>query len=104
MSNSASLLQANSAAIAVQPTVPVLAPFSVVEPIAIADIEGVLAAIAPDRELHEPRKSLRERAIELASVDATGHQANDVGTAAWPVTVCAIGMSRLEPLQDAGAV
>jgi hypothetical protein len=33
---------------------PVFASMPVIEPVAVADVEALLAAIAPDRELHEP--------------------------------------------------
>jgi len=50
----------NSVANGVQPTVPVLAPMAVIDPVAIANIESLLAAIASDRELYERRKHLWE--------------------------------------------
>ena len=61
---------------------PVLAPVPVVEPVAVADVETLLAAIPPDRELDEPGKYRREAAVELPSVDFGGNQPNDVGAAA----------------------
>ena len=48
---------------------PVLAPIPVIEPVAVADVEALLAAIPPDRELYEPGEDLREGTIELPSVD-----------------------------------
>ncbi len=54
----------------------------VVEPVAIAHVEALLAAVAPDRELDEPGEDLRETAVELTSVDLAGNQANDIGAAA----------------------
>jgi len=65
-----------------QPTVPVLAPMPVIDPVAVADIEALLAAIPPDRVLHEPRKHLRKAAIELPRIDLVRNRPNDVGTAA----------------------
>ena len=76
----------------VQPTMPVLAPMPVIDPVAVADVEALLAAIPPDRELHEPGKDLGKAAVELPSVDLAGDQANDVGAAAWPVAAGAIRM------------
>ena len=49
---------------------PVVATGVVVDAIAIADVEAVLGAVAPDRTLHEPRKRRGEGRIELAGVDA----------------------------------
>jgi hypothetical protein len=51
---------------------PVLAPIPVIDPVAVADVEALLAAIPPDRELHEPGENLRESAVELPSVDFAG--------------------------------
>ena len=36
---------------------PVLAPVPVIDPVAVADVEALLAAILPDGELHEPGRS-----------------------------------------------
>ena len=83
---------------------PVLVPMPVVEPIAVADVEALLAAIAPDRELHEPGEDLRETTAELTSVDFAGNQPDNVGAAAWPVTAGPVGMGGLEPGQDPGPV
>ena len=69
----------------------------VVEPIAVADIEALLAAIPPDRELYEPRKYLQKGAVELSCVDTAGDQSNDVGAAAVSVTSRAIRMGGFEP-------
>ena len=64
---------------------PVLAPMPVIDPVAVANVEALLAAIPPDRELHEPGEDLREGAVELPSVDLAGNQPDNVGAAAWPV-------------------
>jgi hypothetical protein len=65
---------------------PVLAPIPVIEPIAVADVEAWLAAIPPDRELHEPGEDLREGTVELPGVDLAGNLPDNVSAAAWPVT------------------
>src|SRR5690349_14626460 len=83
---------------------PVLTALPVVEPVAIANVEALLAAIAPDCELDEPGEDLRETAVELTSVDLAGNQPHNFGTAAWSVTTGAIRMGRLEPGQDPGPV
>ena len=81
-----------------------MASIPVIEPVAVADVEALLAAIPPDRELHEPGKYLRKGAIELPSVDFAGDQTNDVGAAAWTVTAGAIRVGSLGPAQDPGPV
>ena len=76
----------------------------VIEPVAVADVEALLAAIPPNGELHEPRKYLREGAVELASIDPLGDQANNIGATARPVTIGAVGMRGFEPIQHTGSV
>ena len=83
---------------------PVLAPMPVINPVTVADVEALLAAILPDRELHEPGKDRRESAVELPSVDLAGDQPHNVGAAAWPVAAGSVGMGGLEPGQDPGPV
>jgi hypothetical protein len=48
---------------------PVLTLTPVIEPVTIANVEALLAAIPPDRELDEPGEDLRESAVELPSID-----------------------------------
>ena len=69
---------------------PVLAAMPVIDPVAVADVEALLAAIPPDRELHEPREEGREGAIERTGVDLSGNTGNDIGAAAWPVAAGAV--------------
>ena len=83
---------------------PVLAPIPVIEPIAVADVEALLAAIPPDRELYEPGEDLREGTVELPGVDLAGNQPDNVGAAAWPVAAGPVWMASLEPAQDPGPV
>jgi len=61
---------------------PVLARLPVIDPVAVADVEALLAAIPPDRELYEPGEYLREGVIKLPSVNLAGDQPNDVGATA----------------------
>ena len=56
---------------------PVLAPMPVIEPVAVANVEALLAAIPPDRELDEPRENGREARIERTGVDLLGSTGND---------------------------
>src|SRR5436189_5840840 len=76
----------------------------VIDPVAVADVEALLAAIPPDRELHEPGENLREAAVKLPSVDLAGDQPDNVGAAARPVTAGPVGMGSLESSQDPGPV
>ncbi len=79
-----------------------MAPMPVIEPVAIANVEALLAAIAPDCELDEPGEDLRKAAVELPSVDLCGNQPDDVGAAAWPVAAWPIRMGRIKPVEDPG--
>jgi hypothetical protein len=98
------LFQPNSVADAVQPTVLVLAPVPVIEAVAVANVEALLAAIPPNGELHEPGQEGKERWIERTCVDLAGNAGNDIGTATWPVAADAIRVGGLEPSQDPGPV
>ena len=76
----------------------------VIDAVAVANVEALLAAIPPDGELYEPGKYLRKGAVELPSIDPLGDQANDVGAATWPVATGAVRMGGFEPIQDTGSV
>jgi len=76
----------------------------VINSVAIANAEALLAAIAPDCELHEPRKYLWKGPVELPSVDPLGNQANDIGTAARQVTAGTVGVAGFEPPQDSSSM
>ena len=67
------------------------------DPIAVADAKAVLGAIPPDRTLHEPRKRLGERAIELACVDLGGEETENVSAPAGPIAPVAIRMASTQP-------
>ena len=77
---------------------------SIIDSVAVANVEASLAAIPPDCELDEPGKDLRKTAVELTSVDLAGNQPHNFGTAAWSVTTGAIRMGRFEPGQDPSPV
>jgi hypothetical protein len=98
------IIKHNSIANTINLTVDIVARFSVIDPIAIADIEAAPGAIPPDRVLHEPRKNCWEPGIERAGIDPLGHGCNDLSAAAAPVAGRAIGMVRAEPVHDAGAM
>jgi hypothetical protein len=76
----------------------------VIDPVAVANIEALLAAIPPDCVLHEPRKHLWEGAVELPGIDLAGNAPNDIGAAVWPVTASAIKMGGIKPIQDPGSM
>ena len=84
-------------------TVPILAALPVIDSVAVADVEPLLAAITPDRELHEPGKDLWKGPIELPSIDPFGDQANDVSAAAWLVATGTVWMDSFQPRQDTGS-
>ena len=81
----------------------ILTGLTVINSVAVANIEALLAAIPPDRELHEPRKDLWKGPIELPRVDFAGDQANDVSAAARLIAAGTVGMAGSEPPQDSGA-
>ena len=61
--------------------VDVRARLSIINPIAVADVEARLGAIAPDRVLDEPGKRLRKLGIELPGIDPPRHRLYNVGAA-----------------------
>jgi class 3 adenylate cyclase len=65
---------------------PILAPIPIIDPVAVANIEALLAAIPPDCVLHEPRKHLSEGAVELPRINLVRNRPNGVGAAARLVT------------------
>jgi hypothetical protein len=77
---------------------------SVINPIAVAHIETVLAAICPDCVLDEPGKGLWKAGVELSGIDPLGYGCNNVGAATGSVASRTVLVLRLEPLQDPGPV
>ena len=74
---------------------------SIVDAIAVADIEPIPGAVLPDRVLDEPGKSLRKRWIELPGIDPLSRGLNYLSAAAGPVASHAVqNASHLDPLQD----
>ena len=82
----------------------VAAALSIIDLIAIANVEALLGAISPDRKLNEPGEGPWKATIELPRVDPLGDRFDDVGAAAWPVTREAIEVVGTEPAQDTGSV
>ena len=70
----------------------VVATGVIVDAIAIANVEAVLGAIPPDRNLHEPWKRRRKGRVELASIDVGRDQAENAGAPARPIAPVAIRM------------
>jgi hypothetical protein len=60
----------------------VVASSSVVDPIAVADVEFGCRAEPPDRELNKAREAGREVGVELASINPPGQATDDVSAAA----------------------
>jgi hypothetical protein len=89
---------------AVQLTVQIFATNLVIDPVAVADIEATLAAVPPDRELHEPGKGLRKLRIERSRVNVVGNALDQVGAAMQSVASRPVGMVSIEPVQDASAM
>src|SRR5215472_17938336 len=79
-----------------------IAPSGIINAVAVADIEAVLTAIAPDGVLNEPGKGLRKSRVELLSIDAVCDGVDNFGAATGAIAGRAIGMARLKPGQDAG--
>src|ERR1700737_5260048 len=86
------------------PAIIVLATPSIINPVAVANIEAVLGAVLPDRVLNEPGEGLRKRWIELPGIDPLGYGCNNVGAAAGPVAGSAISVISMKPMQDPGPV
>jgi hypothetical protein len=85
-------------------TVHIYARLSIINAIAITNVETALRTVAPDRVLDEPRKGFGKRRIELARIDAVGHGLNNVRTTACLVAGCAVGMVSPQTAQDAGSM
>ena len=83
----------------------VLAPMPVIEPVAVANVEALLAAIPPDRELDEPGEDWPGRyGLNARASICWAAAGNDFGAAAWPVAAGAVRVGSLEPGQDPGPV
>ena len=88
----------------VQLTLYIVTAFSIIDAIAVADVEAVLRAVFPDRPLHKAWKGLRVGAVEFSRIDPLRDRCDDLGAAAGPVAGRAIGMAGIEPVQNAGAM
>lgn len=58
------------------------ARFSVINLVAVADVEAVTSAITPNRMLYEPRENLGKGRIEAARIDQICDRPKDIGAAA----------------------
>jgi hypothetical protein len=70
----------------------VLATTTVIDPIAVADVESLLGAVPPNCVLDEPGKICRERRVELSCVDLPGDPPDQVGAATRRVAMNPIQM------------
>src|SRR5688572_8901830 len=97
-------MQFYAAAVAVQLTIRIVAAARIGNAVAIAHIETAFAAVAPDGQLYEPRKHLREARIERARVDLVCHLADQVSAAVGPITCGAVRVDGVELAQNPGAM
>ena len=81
-----------------------LARLSVVDAVAVAEIETVGGAKPPNGMLNEPRKIARKVPVKGSGVDPLREVFDDVGTAALGVTGSPIGVRCAATFQNAGAV
>jgi hypothetical protein len=84
--------QSDAITVAKQLTVPIVAAGIIVDAIAIANVETVAGAVAPDCVLHKAWEARWESRIELARIDAGCEHSENVSAAAGPVTALTIGM------------
>jgi hypothetical protein len=96
--------QGDAITAAKQFTVPIVASDTVVDAIAIANVETVAGAVAPDRALHKAWKVFGKGRIELAGINLGGEASENVSAAAGPIAALAIGMLGAEPPQDPGSM
>src|SRR5436190_5111471 len=75
---------------------------SIVDAIAIADIEAGLSAVAPDGVLDEPRKYLWKGRIEGRRVDLAGDAPQNVSAAPGRETTRSVGMISCVSSQNPG--
>src|ERR1700722_12844997 len=81
----------------------IVASVPIINPIAVADVETLLSAIAPDCVLNESREHCRKAPVELSYVNPPGDCFDDFSSTAGPVAGRAIDVVGSEPAQDAGA-
>jgi hypothetical protein len=84
--------QGDSITYTVQRALFIVAAFSIIDLVAVADVETLLGAVVPDRVLNEPRKRSWKAAVELRGVDLLGDGFDDFGAAAWLVAGGAVGV------------
>jgi hypothetical protein len=82
----------------------VLARLSVVEAVAVANVEAVGGAKAPKRMLYEARKHLRVFRIKGTGIDLGCDRPNDLGAAARAIAGHAIAVGNAAIPKDAGPV
>ena len=97
------IIDCNSVTNTVHLTVDIRTRLSIINAVAIADIQAAPGAVPPDRVLDEPREDLWEGGVELPGTNVFGDGLNNVGTAARPIATYAVGVIDIEPAQNAGA-
>ena len=95
-------MQYRALAAAAQLTINVVAGVTIVDPVAVANIEAALAAVPPDCKLHEPRENPREGRIECLRVDPLCHALDQLSAAVGSIARRAIRVVSAKPSQNAG--
>ena len=85
-------------------TMTVVTLFRIANTVAIADIQAVFRAIAPYRQLHEPRKDFWKARIENACIDVRCKPLQQIGATVLAVASRAIGMVGVKSPQNAAAM
>jgi hypothetical protein len=83
---------------------PIIAPGSVVDPVAVTHMQAGLRAVPPNGTLHEPGKLRWQRSVELPRIDVGSDKPDDRRTPSWPVAARAVRMVGGKPPQDSGSV
>ena len=80
-----------------KPAIANLAGFAVVNSVAVAEIQAICCAEAPNRVLNEPWKNSRECRVDGARVDLIGNGSDDLGAASLAITreTISVGLAAL---------
>ncbi len=82
----------------------VLAALAVVDLVAVADVEAIKGAIAPNGMLDEPGEGCGKSWVEPVGINQRRRIANEVGAASWLIAGRPIGVVGMATGQDAGAM
>lgn len=81
-----------------------LATTSIIDAIAVANVEAVSRAKPPNRVLNKSRKRRRISGIEGASVDLRGDRPDNVGTTAAGIAAGAVAVHHVAIIKNTGAM